>query len=113
MIANGDLTGKFWRVIDSRNDRLTITKYEYIVTVIAPKPNKIQMGDRISFFAQSSDKDGVDKKHWYATKIRVHGSSFLKFVFSIFSVLIVLTMTIMHFRLDAKTVSLSLKRVKG
>lgn len=58
MIGNGNLTGKFWRVIKVKDDLITITKYQRTITIENRSLKNIQIGDKISFVARVRSANG-------------------------------------------------------
>jgi len=112
MIETGNLTGKFWKVINIQDGQVTLTKYHLIITLSYSGKKKIQRNDKISFLAKvRASKDGV--KVWYPVRLRNHGSSTPKFILSFFSVVIVFVMIFRYFGFDKKTLSFVFKQEKA
>jgi hypothetical protein len=113
MIANGDLTGKFWRVIEVQGDQITITKYQRTITLAIRLPRVIRIGDKISFVSKLASTKGRPERSWLPLRIRLHGTSSFKFILSMFSVLIVITMALRYFRFDKESLSITFEEGKG
>jgi hypothetical protein len=91
MLATGKLTGKFWRIIDVQHDKIAVTKYKKKVNLVWSQPELVKKGDRISFVASSDNLICLKNDLLLRpTKIKIHGTSVLKFQLSILSIIIVL-----------------------
>jgi hypothetical protein len=107
MIASGNLTGKFWRVIDIHSDRITVAKYKKKITLLWLQPGPLEKGDRVSFVARNESLTGLNSDTvWHPVKIRIHGKSSFKFGISFISALIVIIMCLRYIRFDRKSYSL-------
>ena len=113
MIAKGNLTGKFWRVIQSQNGQITITKYQRTIALVSAFPKDAHIGDRISFIAKIEKAKGKSAPPWHPTKIRFHGTSSFKYGISVLSVSLVLIMGLKYLRFDRKSFSLTFKGWQG
>ena len=98
MIVNGNLTGKFWRVIKAQDDQITITKYQRTITLSVHPQKRIRAGDKVSFVAKLGNAQDHLGASWYAIILRIHGTSSFKFILSFVSVMIVIVMFLRHFR---------------
>lgn len=113
MIENGNLTGKFWRVIQSQNGQITITKYQRIITLACALPRDARIGDKISFIADLENANGQSAPLWHPTKIHFHGTSSFKYGISVLSMLLVFMMALKYFRFDRKSFSLTFRKRAG
>lgn len=114
MITSGNLTGKFWRVIDIQNDRITVAKYKKVITLLRLQPGYVEKGDRVSFVAKPENLTGLNSDPvWRPVKIRIHGKSTFKFGISFFSALIVIIMCLRYIRFDRKSFSLLFSKEQG
>jgi len=110
MLATGKLTGKFWRIIDVQHDKIAVTKYKKKVNLVWSQPELVKKGDRISFVASSDNLICLKNDLLLRpTKIKIHGTSVLKFQLSILSIIIVLIMFLRSIRFDRKTLSLTFR----
>lgn len=111
MIASGNLTGKFWRIVEIQHDHITVTKYKRTVILVWHQPGSLKIGDRVSFMAvpdnTTSSNTGLQ---WHPVSIKIHGRSTLKFGISFISALIAAAMCIRYIRFDRQTVSLTFSR---
>jgi hypothetical protein len=114
MITSGNLTGKFWRVIDIQNDRITVAKYKKKITLLRLQPGPLEKGDRVSFVARNESLTGLNSDTvWRPVKIRIHGKSSFKFGISFISASIVIIMCLRYIRFDRKSYSLLFTREPG
>jgi hypothetical protein len=110
MLATGKLTGKFWRIIEVKPGRITVTKYRKIVTLIYKSTQQVRKGDNISFIAKSNGHtDPNGDLLWNPAKMRIHGKSSFKFYLSFISVLIVLIICLRSIQFDKRTISLTFR----
>lgn len=110
MLVTGNLTGKFWRIIDVQHDRIVVTKYKKTVKLVWDQPELVKKGDRISFVASSDNLiSSKDDLLLNPTKIKIHGTSVSKFELSILSLIIVLIMFLRSIRFNRKTLSLTFR----
>lgn len=107
MVANGHLVGKFWRIIHIERDRITVTKYQRIITLAWPSPKNMGIGNRLSFIATPEGRTHGDEKLWCPDRIHFHGSSVLKYYLSIIAVVVVAIMGTRQFKFSLSSFSLT------
>ncbi len=111
MLATGNLTGKFWRIIEVKPGQIIVTKYQKNVTLIYSLPQRVKKGDNVSFIAKSNNLTGPNSDIlWDPIKIWIHGRSSFKFGLSFISLLMVLVMCLRFIQFDKKTISLTFKK---
>ncbi len=109
MIASGKLTGKAWRVINIQDSQITLTRFHHTIKLASSVQRKIQIDDKISFIAKArNSKDGIKK--WCPVRMKIHGTSALKYILSFFSVAIISIMLFRYFDLDRDSFSVVLKK---
>lgn len=109
MLANGELMGKFWRVIKIQTGQITISKYQRNIRLVSAFPKDAHIGDKISFIAKIEKRKGRSAFLWRPTKIRFHGTSSFRYWVSLISVLVVLVMGLKYLRFDRRSFSLTFK----
>jgi hypothetical protein len=114
MLKTGNLTGKFWQIIEVQPDQITVTKYKKKVILICSLPDPIKKGDRVSFNAVSkTHPDSNSDPLWHPVKIKIHGKSTFKFGLSFISVIMVMVMCFRFIRFDNKTAGLLFREEKN
>jgi len=107
MIETGNITGKFWNVIRLKNNQITVTRYQRIITLVYPVKTGVRINDQISFIASLEDSNGKSGSLWHPTEVRFHGTSGFKYGVSALSILLVLILGFKHIRFDRRTLSLT------
>ena len=109
MINEGQMTGKFWRVVRYQEGQMTLTKYERVIELACSLPEDIRVGDKVSFMASLEKGKPSSVSLWRPIDIRFHGTSGFRYWLSLFAVFVVLIMTVNHFRFDRESMSLTPK----
>jgi hypothetical protein len=108
MFANGNVTGKFWKVTKAEDGQVMVRKYHRTIPLEFSYEEDVQLGDNVSFIAKRIESK-PRPQGWHLLKVRIHGTSLLKYVLSFISVLFVLGMCFRHLRLDMKSLSVRFK----
>ena len=110
MIGEGQVTGKFWRVVRYQEGQVTVTKYERVIELASSLPEDIRVGDKVSFMASLEKGNPPSVSLWRPIEIRFHGASGFRYWLSLLAVFVVLIMSFNHFRFDRKSMSLTPKK---
>jgi len=110
MIDEGQVTGKFWRVVRYQEGQVTLGKYQIVIELASSLPEDIRVGDKVSFMASLEKGNPPSVSLWRPIEIRFHGTNGFRYWLSLLAVSIVLIMGVNHFRFDRESMSLTPKK---
>lgn len=110
MIDEGQVTGKFWRVVRYQEGQVTLGKYQMVIELASSLPEDIRVGDKVSFMASLEKGNPPSVSLWRPIEIRFHRTSGFRYWLSLLAVSIVLIMGVNHFRFDRESMSLTPKK---
>lgn len=109
MIKNRQLIGKFWRIVECRENHFVVSKFNRTIILTHSARENCRAGDNISFIAQKEEMENGTIDSWCPIKVHFHGTSSFKFWISAVAVLLVMLKCFKDLGFDRHSFSLTFK----